>query len=110
MPATVAMDAKAASFHGSRFTAVKPAANAHECGKCGGTGFYCNGVVNGNPTSNTGFDCYSCHGTGWIIPKPRPKTCPVCGLKWLDIHEPHTFNSVYDGADHIITCPGPKKA
>jgi hypothetical protein len=38
-----------------------------QCSKCGGTGFYCQGVVNGRPVSNTGFACYSCRGTGWQV-------------------------------------------
>ena len=40
---------------------------AHECSKCGGTGFYCMGVENGRPYSRTGFRCYGCGGTGWKV-------------------------------------------
>lgn len=40
---------------------------ARQCSKCGGTGFYCQGVVNGKPVSNTGFKCYGCDGTGWKV-------------------------------------------
>ena len=35
-----------------------------KCLKCGGTGRWCLGIINGKPFSNTGFDCWSCDGTG----------------------------------------------
>lgn len=38
---------------------------AKPCGKCSETGFYCMGVNNGRPYSSTGFDCFSCNGTGY---------------------------------------------
>lgn len=39
----------------------------YACPKCGGNGFYCMGVINGEPYSHTGFICYGCGGAGWII-------------------------------------------
>lgn len=55
------------------------------CPKCSGTGFYCMGVINGNPFSYTGFVCYGCNGSGWKEIKPRKKyaICPRCDCKIL---------------------------
>jgi hypothetical protein len=39
---------------------------AKECGKCGGTGFFCTHILDGVPQSNTGYDCWKCGGTGWV--------------------------------------------
>ena len=43
----------------------------HECLKCAGTGFFCLGVLDGVPYSNTGFDCHKCGGQGWIVRNKR---------------------------------------
>lgn len=40
------------------------------CGKCGGTGKYSMGVMNGRPYSLTGFVCLSCRGLGY---RPRKR-------------------------------------
>ena len=38
------------------------------CWKCGGTGFWCKGVLNGKrPYSNTGFVCWACNGAGYKV-------------------------------------------
>ena len=44
---------------------AQPAGTKCMCAKCSGTGFWCKGVNNGKPMSNTGFECYSCKGRGW---------------------------------------------
>jgi hypothetical protein len=36
------------------------------CNKCYGTGFWCRGIENGAPFSNTGFDCWQCRTVGWV--------------------------------------------
>lgn len=50
---------------------IKPAVDefhtTSQCSKCGGTGFYCQGILDGRPISNTGFTCFPCNGTGWIV-------------------------------------------
>jgi hypothetical protein len=41
------------------------------CSKCHGSGKYCSGVLNGRPTSGTGFTCWSCNGTGYKTRRRR---------------------------------------
>ncbi len=45
--------------------------NTEVCPKCNGTGFYCMGYVNGQPYSQTGFDCFKCGSAGYIEKKKR---------------------------------------
>ena len=68
----------------------------HVCNKCGGTGFYCMGVLNGQPYSHTGFTCYGCKGLGWVVKKKIVKKaiCPRCGIKFpVDSLDKHEFYS-----------------
>lgn len=95
-----------ARFVGSHFSPTAPTATSKPCPKCSGSGFFCLGVVNGEPQSNTGFDCYKCHGTGWVTPAPRRQRCPKCGLLWPDIHHEHSFNLCSDGEQHLVICAG----
>lgn len=37
-----------------------------KCRKCGGNGFWCKGYHNGEPISQTGFQCWGCGGVGYI--------------------------------------------
>jgi len=81
------------------------------CSKCGGTGFYCMGTLNGSPFSTTGFTCFPCNGTGWIIKSKRRKkaVCPLCNLKqYLDengVIEPHAFmTKMTDGSWSAVDC------
>ena len=48
------------------------------CTKCYGTGAFCLGLLNGKPYSNTGFTCYRCSGSGYIVKTIVP-TCAICG-------------------------------
>ncbi len=62
-------------------TKIKPQpkydASTHKCmpcTKCGGTGFYCMGTLDGQPYSYTGFACRPCGGRGWklrVLPGKR---------------------------------------
>lgn len=53
------------------------------CGKCGGNGKYVMAVINGQPWSATGTQCFGCGGAGWVVKrKPAKKaTCPICGIR-----------------------------
>ena len=85
------------------------------CSKCGGTGFYCMGVLDGNPYSHTGFKCYGCNGLGWKPVKSKRKfvTCKCCGSNVQDINlERHSivtsrFND--EGKIEQYICNGTKK-
>ena len=41
------------------------------CPKCNGSGRYCSGILNGRPTSGTGFTCWNCEGVGYKFRKKR---------------------------------------
>lgn len=84
----------------------QPSENHRACSKCGGTGFYCMGLENGNPFSRTGFVCYPCNGTGWIERKPKRKRCKRCGLLFpSDQLSSHQFRRVTaDGEVLLVTC------
>jgi len=47
------------------------------CMKCSGTGFFCLGILNGQPYSNTGFTCWRCNGTGYFIHTKKVEKAPV---------------------------------
>ena len=53
-----------------------------QCNKCGGTGFYCMGVMDGRPYSYTGFACNKCGGKGWQI---RTKKVVQTGPKKVNL-------------------------
>lgn len=49
-----------------------------KCGRCGGCGIYAQAVVNGQPWSPTGTQCWGCGGLGWKARKLRRQRCPHC--------------------------------
>lgn len=68
---------------------VKPAPKVDEnhvavpCRKCNGTGKFCRGMLDGRPFSFTGFDCWTCRGSGWFIHK-KPRVNNVSAmLAWF---------------------------
>lgn len=80
------------------------------CGKCSGTGLYVQAVVNGQPYSATGLDCWGCNGRGWKIRKARRVRCPECGNlvhKLADgTLEPH-HGPLYQKGDYMDSDPCP---
>ncbi|MCB0051936.1 MAG: hypothetical protein KDE24_20605 [Caldilinea sp.] len=60
-----------------KYFSLKPAPTVAEnkvavpCPKCGTTGFFCLGVHNDVPYSNTGFVCWRCNGVGWQVISKR---------------------------------------
>lgn len=93
-------------YVGSNYTETAPAANARQCPKCGGTGFFCLGIENDAPISNTGFDCFKCEGSGWVIPQPRRRRCPGCGFlrTAAEMEQGHAYSVVENGEQRFYEC------
>lgn len=56
---------------------------AIECGKCGGNGFFCLGLHNNTPYSNTGFECWRCNGTGYLMLEKQRVRVTVTGKQTI---------------------------
>ena len=99
-------------YYGPHYQEHSPSVKSKPCPNCGGTGFYCMGVENGQPYSRTGFSCFKCSGTGWITPKPRRKRCPGCGfLRTVEeMEEGHKWSKVSKGVQTFFSCNGMQKS